>query len=759
MFKECTSKQGGRLTSDKAKRQKEILKLFQRVEKSNLTVTDYFVAQKTPISLPQYYRLKKRYAQQGLAGLEDQRQAGNARKLDPQQVELLRVVFAYNRQSTSKSLKHELQSKWGIEIDQSHIDRYRRQFDLARIKTKTDKQEIAQFAGIEIFSALVHHVGILEHWNVTIKERLEQVKQTELYKDRSDRKTGDHIYARRRNGTFSPRYNRLNKVRKMKFASIDDKLKYKDFSRLSLYQTKDASLNRKNLALLLLPLVTNNGASRSLDKPLGNALRYACGYNYKNATIDKYLRELKYLQVSTELINCNARFWSHFWKPFDFTDHRIACYYIDGNVKPLWSSKRCRKGKVSMLGRVMNCLEQVVIHDGFGRPLYFRTFSGNADLQKHALQSMEYLDELLSEGQKSHAKKSRCTRALIIDGGGNSVQTLRAFSKSDYHYITILDTNQIHERKFKHLSSIESYRYGKASLTDCRIELVDSKELGYIYESRAVYVHWENGRECCLVSSIPKNVFDASEVVKAYFDRWPFCEKQYAMMKAAACFYQVVGYGKKNVSDENMIDRIKKLQTDLQQLQYELKMPLSQITEKEQNLQALFEKERRLKERSKIKDGKRIQSRRNQDALETCQREIRKIQRGIKKIEEPFKKKFAILRKKSKEFARIQGKREVYHVDVELDQLLTSFRLSFANILAFLAKEIFDDMPVEMNTLIQSILFLSGTIEQLPGYRKVKINKNVKDPKFMKKLSGGLSKLNALKICHPSGAIYEFELI
>ncbi|MCP4628492.1 MAG: hypothetical protein GY850_34030 [bacterium] len=78
----------------------------------------------------------------------------------------------------------------------------------------------------------------------------------------------------------------------MKFASIADKVKGKDLSRLSLYHAKEDALNRKNLALMLLPLATNNGASRSLNKPLGNALGYACGYNYKNATIDKYLREL-----------------------------------------------------------------------------------------------------------------------------------------------------------------------------------------------------------------------------------------------------------------------------------------------------------------------------------------------------------------------------------------------------------------------------------------------------------------------------------
>lgn len=746
------------MTSDKAERQKDILELFRRVEMSDLPVKKYFAVEQTPISLPQYFRLKKRYDQQGVAGLEDRRQAGNARKINPQQVELLRGILTYNRHLTSTSLKYELQSKWQIELDQSRIDQFRRQFQLTRIKPKTVKQETAQFAGIEIFSALAHHVGILEHWNVTIQQRLEQVKQTDFYKDRNSRDTGDHVYARRRDGKFSPRYNRLTKVRQMKFASIDDKVKDKDFSRLTLYQTKEVSLKRKNLSLFLLPLVTNNGATRSLDKPLGNALRYACGYNYKNATIDKYLRELKYLQVSTELINCNAKFWSQFWKQYDSTDHKVACYYIDGNVKPLWSSKRCRKGKVSMLGRVMGCLEQVVIHDGFGRPVYFRTFSGNADLQKHALQSMEELDELLNEGQPARTKISRCSRALIMDGAGNSVQTLRAFSKSDYHHITILDTNQIHERKFKHLSPVERYRYGEAALNDCRIELVDSKEPKYIYESRAVHIHWDNGRECCLVTSIPTGIFDASEVVKAYFDRWPYCEKQYAMMKAAVCFNQIVGYGKKHVADENMLDRIKKHQDDLQRLHDELKIPLSQISLNEQKLQKLFQEERRLKEKSRIKDGKRIQSRRNQEALETCQRAIRKLQREIKKIEKPFKKKFTALRQKTKEFARIQGKQKVYHVDVELDQLLTSFRLTFANILAFLAKVILDNMRIEMNTLIQSILFLSGTIEQLPDIRKVSINNNKKDPKFMAKLSKGLKKLNALKIRHPSGAIYEFLL-
>lgn len=747
---------GSYSTLIKDKRSSQILQLIQRVEQSGLSANQYFATHSTPISVIQYYRLKKRYEQQGVAGLEDQRHLGNARKLTPEQVELTRGVLAYNRALSSRAVQEELHQQWGIDVGLRRIEQYRQEFDLPRLRPKSVSEEAVSFAGIEIFAALAHHVGILECWNETIRQRMQQV-QPDGSDTEDHRGKGDPLYARRRNGTFSPRYNRLARVRRMKFASISDKIENKDLSRLSLFQTQAATLDRKNLALLLLPLVTHNGAVRNLDTPLGNALEQACGYNYKHATIDKYLRELKYLQVSTQLIDCNAQFWSRFWKPYDASDPKVMCYYIDGNVKPLWSSKRCRKGKVSMLGRVMGCLEQVVIHDGYGHPLYVRTFSGHADLQKYALKSMEELDNLLSEESSSRSQKSPCSRALIMDSAANAVHTLRAFSKSDYYYITLLDTNQIHPRKIKHLSPSQRYRYGEATLTESRIELIDSKQRDYIYESRAVQVHWDNGRECCLVSSIPKTIFDASEVVKAYFDRWPCCEKQYALMKSALCFFQVVGYGKKPVADENKIAQIEKLQTDLQHLQEELETPLSQITVQEQQLQTLFEQERSLKEKSQIKEGKRRQSHLDQETLERCQRDIRKIQRDIKKIEKPFQKSFSSLRQKSKEFSRIQGKREVYHVDVELDQLVTSFRLTLANLLAFLAKEILEDTPMEMNSLIQSILFLSGRIEHHPDRRKVYLNPNKKDPSFMAKLAKGLSKLNTLNIQHPSGVGYEFH--
>ena len=56
----------------------------------------------------------------------------------------------------------------------------------------------------------------------------------------------------------------------------------------------------------------------------------------------------------------------------------LLCYYIDGNTKALWAEERVKLHSVTMLGRVMGCLEQVFVYDGLGHPIYFETYSGHA---------------------------------------------------------------------------------------------------------------------------------------------------------------------------------------------------------------------------------------------------------------------------------------------------------------------------------------------------------------------------------------------
>lgn len=84
-----------------------------------------------------------------------------------------------------------------------------------------------------------------------------------------------------------------------------------------------------------------------------------------------------------------------------------------------------------MLGRVMNCLEQVFVHDSFGHPTYFQTYSGNADIGNKALSLMEdiedYLKAILSDG--------KVNRVMIRDSAANGVSTLRSIANSDHYFI------------------------------------------------------------------------------------------------------------------------------------------------------------------------------------------------------------------------------------------------------------------------------------------------------------------------------------
>ena len=185
----------------KDKRLSSILKFFKKVERSGLSAKKYFAMHETPMSVVQYFRLKKRFQEHGNNGLIDQRHAGNARKVTSEQVKLVRGVFAYHRHLSSQALQHELRSQWKLELGPRRIEQLRQQFNLTRMAPEPErKKETVQFAGIEIFSALAHYVGILKHWSTTIQQRLQQVEQTQRYDE--DSGGDEHNYARRRDGTL-----------------------------------------------------------------------------------------------------------------------------------------------------------------------------------------------------------------------------------------------------------------------------------------------------------------------------------------------------------------------------------------------------------------------------------------------------------------------------------------------------------------------------------------------------------------------------
>ena len=412
------------------------------------------------------------------------------------------------------------------------------------------------------------------------------------------------------------------------------------------------------------------------------------------------------------------------------------------------------------LGRVMNCLEQVFIHDGQGHPIYFQTFNGHADLGKNALRMMDTISEYI-EGTTTLEGQFTVNRSLIMDAAGNGVKTLRELSDSDsdYYYITMLDSNQFNERKVKSVSRGKRYDYGDAHLVDCTLELEDSYDKGYIFETRAVQVHWDNGRMSVLITSVPEKIFSTDYVVKSYFDRWPAQELVFKDMKGGVNLHRVVGYGKKLVDNTKVLERIEQLQRQISEFERELEALLDEIRGIERNLQSRISEERIYREKSTVVNGERKLSERDTEILTSIQKEINSLKRRIKKIEKGHEKPFKSLKKKKEELARIIDKKKIYRVDVELDQIMTCFRILFANVCSYMLDECFNAEKMTLQRLFDTIFDLRGKVRVEGGQRNIFIERNPKQENVMRTLESALEVIDRRGIKDTNGCRYNFKLV
>src|SRR5450756_1100485 len=109
-----------------------------------------------------------------------------------------------------------------------------------------------------------------------------------------------------------------------------------------------------------------------------------------------------------------------------------------------------------------------------------------------------------------------------------------------------------------------------------------------------------------IITDIPRELLDESEVVKRYFDRWPLQEKIFREEKSSLNIQNIVGYGTKIESYDKMIERHRIICEAIKNLNLKLEVPLKEIDDIEAQLTDYYQQERILREKSKIEDGKRI---------------------------------------------------------------------------------------------------------------------------------------------------------
>lgn len=740
-----------------------IISWLKKIEKSPLTVADFFKkVTAIPFSRAQYYRYLKKAREGGEQALHARKHTGGNRKLSAEAEAFIAGCIERDPNISPLWLREMLTLKYKCTLSSSGITKALNRLHpelqkRRRGRPRTDKREKKDNAcgGFEFIVALAYHLGWPQMTAKAVQEEVSRLKRkrafrlSEVYVDKRGRD---------KKGRFTSKYSRRKDIRESRFESISTKRLTKNWKSMNIIRDKSRAIERKSIGVLSLPVVTLNGSMRSVDTALGQSLKHLAGFDYKQNTIKKYLNELKYLGISTRLLKEMVGFWQRCWadEKNELQNATMLCYYIDGNTKAVWSQKRVKKNKVTMLGRVMGCLEHVFIHDCFGRPVYFETYSGHAPCGEYVLELFEKVEAAIEDVPGSHTSV-RCV--LVLDAASNSVKALRAFaSQKKYHYITPLDNNQWHDQKVIKISRAYRYAYGEAMLREAVIELEDSQQKGYLIRTRAVKIEWDNGKITVLLTSLPVKAVGASEVVRSYFTRWPAEELQFKSMKGVVSLNRVSGYGTQETTDERVAEKQSHISERIAELKKVLKHQLEEISTHEQAMAKLIPRMRRLKAQSEIENGKRKMAPDLMKELEIYKKRFIAHEREIKRIEKQRPREFRLLKKHQREWLRLQGKETVYKVDVELDQIITFHRVSLAHLYAYFVKYFLGGVSTSMLTLLHKIIYLHAKVEQTKEIRKIIIDYNKKDLDTMAMVAAAIEKINKLKVIGPHGKRMVFAL-
>jgi len=98
-------------------------------------------------------------------------------------------------------------------------------------------------------------------------------------------------------------------------------------------------------------------------------------------------------------------------------------------------------------------------------------------------------------------------------------------------------------------------------------------------------------------------------------------------------------------------------------------------------------------------------------------------------------------------------------VDVELDQIMTCFKISFANMCGYLLTECFKGENMTLQRLSETVFDLRGQMRTEGGKRHVCIVRNPKQADMMRKLEHAFDILNHMEINDLQGHRYHFELV
>jgi hypothetical protein len=679
----------------------------------------------------------------GWQALVNRRYVKGPEKLTPQVQGLIHGMLEMDPTLRSEELAEKVEKVSGIRIGASTVRGYLREEELAQPRGRPHggtRAEAHPLAGAELLLGVDLELGATASLTRDLQAELEKLPEpTGPLRDTSSNRDP--------HGRFESAYNegqvKGESAVAPKFRSAEETRRERDGRKMRTANTSFEAFRRKVVSLTMLPAVTDSPHWSALRHWQGDHVGVLAGHAYQPATLEKFAGELKLGGLGEEALESVAAFWADPAKIGPEPVEGAVVLYADATTKPIWTHDFSRCAKVSSLGgRVMPATSTLALHAGCGTPLLYHSYSGQVSLPGQIQGLLRRWEELAGEGT--------ARRMIVMDREAHAVWLFKALDPRWLYIVPLRTSVTGPTARFEELGEWAPYGESGDRTREGYLWLNDSRKGEKALRVRVVgRKRHRTGKVAWYATNTAQDQFGASAVIDLYFKRWPAQEHVFRDGSGRVGLNVHHGFGRRQVGNVAVLDRMEQLEGQIRKHEAAQAQALSRAAEVAEQHQdhaaAVAAVEARLDE---IQQG-------TDEAVAAKGTETRHF-RNDYQTSRVFQTHLPAMRAKAAELTaehdhladlaasanqatqtakaeleRRAAQTRIFTIDVELDQIMTAFKLTFMNLAIYFMAHYLGGKKVQLDTLIRAVLTLPGERVRTSTTETIRIYRQARDREFM----------------------------